>query len=344
MSRRKPGKILFQGVDAGMKLFHIAALVLIALFWLSGIGSVKPKNVGLLTRFGKLIPYSEEVPQRGPGFVLAFPYPIDQLVEIPAEEEQRLLVSDVWASWEQAGADTNAIDPVTEGYCLTGDNNIVQANVVVKYKITNPSVFHFDISDAETMIRSVFLAALSETAATWSGDQAVRTQRVVEVPNPAGGEPILVQESLSQLAAERTQQKLDRIECGITITGVEFTGMHYPRHIKADIENLQSTDITNQARLSQAQKEANALVSAAMREVDNRLTDAKNFHLAVTTEAKNEQAQFLALYREFCDRPEQTWQRMYAETMEQIWSNVGKLRVAPPNSRIILSDEEEVQQ
>ena len=87
MAQKKPGKVLFQGIEAGMKVFRWMVLVLVILFMVSGLAKVQPTHIGILTRFGKLVPVGPGNNIHEPGFVLAFPYPIDQLIQIPKDLE-----------------------------------------------------------------------------------------------------------------------------------------------------------------------------------------------------------------------------------------------------------------
>ena len=65
---------------------------------------------------------------------------------------------------------------------------------------------------------------------------------------------------------------------------------------------------------------------------------------ATVVKAQAEQKEFIPLYQEFKQAPELVWQRMYTEAMEQVWRTVGRQDFVPANSRVILTDEQEVQQ
>lgn len=339
MTRKKSGKVLFQGLESGMKLFRWAVWVLVVLFWVSGIQNVQPTNVGLLTRFGKLLPNSVQSPVREPGLVLALPYPIDQLIQVPKGQEQRLEVSEVWAALDLP-VKNNKIDPILEGYCLTGDNNIVQTRMVVKYVIVDPVAYEFKISDASTMVHDMTLAALTETIAEWKVDEVLQLQR-----RPAGesGGSVLQTEKLDAAVARRTQARLDAVESGIRVNVVEFVAMHYPRHVNKEFENVQTTRIANETSKRRAEEFAGTerFRSESLRTM--KVDEARAREHQLISEAMAEKESFMPLYEEYQKAPALAWQRIYMEAMEQVWKNVGRLDFVPANSRIILTDEQEGQ-
>lgn len=333
MAHHKPGKVLFHGIEAGMKLFRWLVLVLVVLFWLSGISSIPDKNVGLLTRFGRILPKSEQTRERGAGFVLAFPYPIDELVQVPTGVEQRIEVSEVWASLDLPIGERK-IDPITEGYCLTGDQNIVQTRFVVKYYIRNAEQFHFHVDDPNRIIQDVLLASLTETITTWSIDDVLLLSQ--------GGDGAADSRvDLRAVVMDKAQERLDQIQCGVMLTGVEFVDMHYPRHVKNAFENVQTTRTAAATLQKQREKDATRERTTAQTQRTRLIDYASESKIQIVSEAQSESDQFRPMYEEYRRSPHLVWQRMYAETMEAVWSNVGRLDLVPANSRVILPTEQE---
>lgn len=119
MSRKKATPVVFQGLQAGLRMFRWVVLVLVVWFFLSGFQKVDQSSVGLLLRFGKLT-RSGTTQVREPGAVFALPYPIDQLILVPVKREEAVEIDEVWKPVTDTGA-SDKIDPVLEGYCLTGD-------------------------------------------------------------------------------------------------------------------------------------------------------------------------------------------------------------------------------
>jgi len=128
-------------------------------------------------------------------------------------------------AWHELGETptTDMIDPVLEGYCLTGDQNIIQAKLVIKYKITDPIAYQLSVtetdgeSDRDAILRDVVLAALTQTVAGWRVDHVLNKQRphgqiadATGVLPEAFGEPLQppitnATESLPKMAGEPLQ-------------------------------------------------------------------------------------------------------------------------------------------
>ena len=121
MSRQRKIPIVFQALGAGLRMFRWVVLALIVLFLISGIQSVQQDNVGLLLRFGRLQGAAAGSQVKQPGAVFALPYPVDRLIEVPGpKQELQLTIDDAWKD-RGAGGELETIDPLKEGYLLTGD-------------------------------------------------------------------------------------------------------------------------------------------------------------------------------------------------------------------------------
>lgn len=331
MRRKKPSKVIFQGIESGMKVFRFAVLILVILFWLSGITSVQPQNVGLHTRFGKLITGPSGRKTQEPGALLALPYPIDEVIQIPRGNETALEVSEVWAALDLP-VKNNKIDPLLEGYCLTGDLSVVQTRLVVKYVISDPEAYYFNLTDSEPLVRDTVLSSLRETVSSWSSDDVLKLQRV----EPESG----VVDKLDVAVKERAQKRLNEVESGIQLNGIEFINMHYPRHVNKYFENVQTARIQNETDLRNAEGYAGKLKHSSQAQRNTLIQQARAYAIQMTSMASAEQSDFTALYEEYRKAPKLVWQRIFMESMTQVWKQVGRLDFVPANSRVILPDTE----
>ena len=235
MTREQSTPAVFQGLEAGLKMFRWVVLVLLVLFCFSGIEEIEPDQVGLLLRFGKLQGATPAAQVREPGLLLALPYPIDRVVQVPAKQEGEVVIKEVWKEIGEFAA-LDVIPPTLEGYCLTGDQNVIQTQVVAKYKITNPVAFQLRTVDPEAILHDLVLASVTQMVAAWEVDDALRLQRTD--PRASGS-----MESLVALVWGRAQQRLDDLDCGLTISALEFNQIHPPRHVIAEFRDVQSAKI-----------------------------------------------------------------------------------------------------
>ncbi len=352
MAQKKPGKVLFQGIESGMKVFRWMVLVLVILFVVSGLANVQPTHVGILTRFGKLVPAGPGNDIRDPGFVLAFPFPIDELIQVPKAQEQQLEVTNVWAALDDKEWN-DEIDPTIEGYCLTAGNDVIQVKVVVKYYIADPVEFQFNLIDSKQMIESMTVAALTECIASWNFDEVQHMSRefTTNVPQTVDGKETMVpekrKEALDVLVTQNLQERLDRVgnsETGhsaIRISNIDFVDIHHLRHVKADFENKQTAETAVHVAMDEALKQADRLRKDAQTQSIQMKNNALIYRQKLIADTIKNAREYLPQLREFLQAPEYVWQREYMNTMEQVWTNVGKLKFVPANSRVVLQDEQE---
>lgn len=326
----QPLPTVFQGLQAGLRMFRWVILLLLVLFWFSGIQEVEPDQVGLLLRFGKLQGALRTAQVHEPGLLLALPYPIDRVIQVPAKQEGEVVIKEVWKDVEDTGA-RDRIDPVLEGYCLTGDQNIVQAQVVVKYRISDPVSFQLATADPPAILHDVVLAALTQTVAGWKVNDVLRFQR----PDPQRQGYV---EGLADSVRNKAQQRLDRLDCGLSIAALEFKQLHPPRHVIAEFRDVQSAQIDVQTKKREAEGFAFRETPQAEAECNRLIQAAAAYRNTVHARAMEEYSVFEQLCTEYQLNPQLVQNRIYLETMEEVLSRVGKLDFISPDDRVILDD------
>jgi len=343
--KRKTADIVFQGLEAGLRMFRWVVVILLVLFLFSGVQKIEPDMVGLLLRFGKLQGATPGQQVRQPGLLLALPFPIDQVIEVAGKEKEgEVVIDEVWKELTDT-ATTDTIDPVLEGYCLTGDQNILQAKVVVKYRVSDPVAFELwtDEADRKLILRDVVLAALVQTVAGWTFDDAHDLQR----PDPRTGGA--TEEKLAQTVWRRAQARLDALAkrgecrgCGMTISALEFKERHPPRHVVAEFRRVQSAQIAKETSRQHAVGFANQEVPNAEAEANRMVQEATAYQDALLSRANAEVSEFKQLYEEYQKSPALVWERIYHETIEYVFENVKKHFVTP-GTKVILGENGEEQ-
>ena len=260
------------------------------------------------------------------------PYPIDQLLQVPVKQEGEVVVTEVWKEIVNLAA-SDKIDPTLEGYCLTGDQNIVQTKIVVKYRITDPIRYRLWMDNPEGMLHDIVLASLTQTVAGWNVDNVLRLQR------PTNGST----ESLASLVKQNAQRRLDEIDCGLTIFDIEFKEMHPPRHVVAEFRDVQNARIDIKTAMQTAKGFVAGKIPEAEAESNQMIQAARAHDSAIKAKARAEHSVFAEVYKEYKKNPQLVSQRILMETFEQIIENVGKLRFVSPGTRVIVSDTENKQ-
>lgn len=334
--RHKPTPVVFQGLDAGLRMFRWVILALLVLFLLSGFQNVTPGNVGLLLRFGRLAGASRAGQIKQPGLVVALPYPVDRLFLVPGpDREGEVPIDEVWKPIDET-ATLDKINPIVEGYCLTGDQNIVQARLVAKYRVSDPIRFRLAMSNPEGILHDTVLAALTQTVGGWKVNDVLRLQRGGD-----GGPGTM--ESLADVVRRRAQELLDEIQCGMEISALEFKEIHPPRHVVAAFRDVQDARIETETMKREAEGFVLGKIPAAEAEANRMIKAAMAYNNTLNARASAELSVFEQVYAEYRNNPGVVRQRILMESFEEVLTNVGRRIHLPLGSRVILPPPAEVQ-
>ncbi len=251
----------------------IAAVILGIWLVMTATYRVQAQERGVVLRFGKYIETT------GPGFHLKLPSPIDEVV-LPKVEQVN-------------SVDIGAGDGASENLMLTGDQNIIDINYAVRWKIRNPELFLFELAEPEQTIREVAEAAMRAEIGRATLNDAIGPQRA----------------QIAEQVRERMQEILDSYRAGIDVRGVDIKQADPPAAVK---------DAFND-------------VSAAQQDAVQVINQSKGYAQQLLAVAQGSAAQFNAVYAQYKLAPEVTRKRIYLETMENILSKVDKTVIEPGN-------------
>lgn len=344
-ARVASGQALFGALAATIKLLRWLLGVLVAIYLCSGITRVAPNEDALVYRLGRL---QREL--HPPGLCFALPPPIDRVVKIPTRTQHELFLN-AWAPDEAAAASATppppaasttpqmppallavlpaanlglaasappagkGLHPVFDGYSLTGDANIVQARLTVRYRIADPFAY---ASATQPETRTPLLDAVLFDAAT-------RTLATTKIDDALGAGLELFRTRVRELA----QQRIDALKLGVELVAFEVNSILPPMATAtafADVTSAQVEARTSleQARTYRAQTMPRA-ESDAFRTRQQATADARE----LTTRARGEATSFLALLQEHRASPALVESRLRAEALEQILPRVKTKTILP---------------
>lgn len=170
---------LSKALKAGFLVLKVLMLVLAVVFLFSNIFWVPEGTVAVQCRFGRIVGRDNASVRPPGGPYLAFPYPMDRIVQIPTTIQKVALFRAFWSETDSFEptvddrAETEGLRPGVQGSLLTADKNIVQGTWVVHYKVDfdtgrpedGIAVRHFathvgSVNRAEEIIRRVAQAAI----------------------------------------------------------------------------------------------------------------------------------------------------------------------------------------
>ena len=152
------------------------------LYLLSGITIVRSDEVAVMLRWGRLVGDTPALQEHGPGLLFAFPRPMDQVVRVQVKHVCEISVVDITspASEEDEGDEptlSDASNPLTQGYAVTGDQNIVHVNMVARYRVRDPAEWAFYGPKSEERLRVEVTAAMVRSLGEMGVDRVLSDGR-----------------------------------------------------------------------------------------------------------------------------------------------------------------------
>lgn len=281
------------------KVILLVLLAAVAVWLLSGIYIINPDEQGVVLRFGK---YNRTV-EPGPHYAL--PEPIESVYK---PQVTQVLRSEVGfrsvgqsATFQQGQVRTIA----EEASMLTGDENIVNVQFSVQYKINDPVQYLFNVSAPTALVRNAAEAAMREVIGNSEIDSAITDGK------------LKIQSEATQLL----QQILDRYGAGIKIIAVQLQDVHPPKEVIDAFKDVASAREDKSRIINQAEAYRNELLPKARGQAAAMRNEAQAYSATRVRNAEGEAARFDALRKEYDKSPKVTSQRLYYETMEDILSH-----------------------
>lgn len=304
---------LVEGLNAASRLFRWGAWLAVALVFASGITVVGPDEVALRLRFGELTGETAADQVHPPGLLISFPYLIDEIVRVPVKRVRELKIDGLRASGALAFRE---VDITRDGYAITGDHNVIQPDVLLKYQIVDPVRWALRVADPEGVVRDAVTTSLVRTIAEMDVD-AVLSERKRE---------------LAVAARTRAQARLDRDGQWVQLVRIEFVSLQPPPQIARYFADVQNASSDAKTKLENARAQAAEALARAESERDVLLAEAEGDALDDVATATGETKAFLALLGEYRRDPAVVWQRLYREGVREILSRIGARHVVSGES------------
>ena len=301
------------GGEGGGKVlgFVLAGL---AFVWLaSGIYIVQPDENGVVLRFGE---YVKTVTEPGPNYHL--PYPIETVIKPKVTTENIVEVGfrgsrNVGAVFgqqmRQRLRDDQIVDIKQESLMLTGDENIVDLDFTVRWRIGIPENYLFKVSNPNSALKNIAESAMREVIGKHPIDDALTENRA------------MIQEEVRSLI----QSVADEYEMGVVISGVELQQVNPPAPVIDAFRDVQAARADKERAQNEAIGYANDILPRARGEAAQILQEAEAYKSARVSEAEGAAARFSAQLKEYRGAKEVTKERLYLETMQEVMANTQKV-------------------
>jgi membrane protease subunit HflK len=206
---------------------------------------------------------------------------------------------------------TTIRDVPEESLMLTGDENIVDVDFVVFWRIANAPDFLFNIQNPEGTVKAVAESAMRE------------------IVGQSDIEPILTEARAKTEAGvqELMQKILDSYGAGVQVTQVQLQKVDPPSQVIDAFRDVQAARADQERLQNEAEAYANRIIPEARGEAQRILQAAQGYRDQVIAEAKGQADRFLAVYTQYKNAPDVTRQRIFIETMEKVLGEADKVIV-----------------
>ncbi len=234
------------------------------LYALSGITIVKSDEVAVILRWGRLVGETPALQEHGPGLLFAFPRPDgpggaragEARMGGSGEHSRSELTR---TSDERSRLTRHTLDPLTQGYAVTGDQNIVQVDMVARYRVRDPAEWAFYGPKAEDVLRVEVTAAMVRSLGEMGVDRVLSDGR----------------KNLIATATRRAQAGLDAAHSGLELASLELTRLAPPQALASDFDAVQSAYIGAETTKKDAQAFAESAIPQAQAKADAAVQTAR---------------------------------------------------------------------
>lgn len=290
----------FQGGGDNKRGLLLVGLGIFFLWLASGIYIVRPDEQGVVMRFGK---YHRTT---GPGPSYHMPFPVEMVEKPKVTAINRI---EIGVTPERYGYRNEQGGAVNESLMLTGDENIVDINFVVQWKIANAKQYLFNIRNPEAALKSVAESAMREMVGKSDINTIISENRLK-----------------TELGAKDLMQSiLDHYKAGIEIVSVNMLKVDPPAAVIDAFRDVQAAKADQESARNEAEAYRNDIIPKARGQAEQMLQDAEAYKQRVMAEAKGNAARFLSVYNEYVQAKDVTRKRIYLDTMEKVLQGMEKI-------------------
>jgi membrane protease subunit HflK len=309
---------VFGWLGEGRRYAYLIGVAVAVIWALSGIYVIQKGEEGMLFRFGKLARLGVQS-----GLHYHVPSPVERLEKIPVDKIQRVergfrsvgraagsARAYQWESRHQTGSYEKRLD---ESLIFTGDENIIDINTVIQYRVRDPMKYVLNLEDPAMAVSTYGQESLRRVVSISGIDEMLTTDRI----------------RIEEAVAARLQGLLDLSDAGIDVIGVELQDVHPPVEVVSAFREVASAKEDKNRMVNQAEAYRDSLVPEARGRAAEALAEAEAIKTESIERANGESSRFLAMVGEHRAHQDVTEIRMYLETMEVVLPGLEKFIVEP---------------
>jgi modulator of FtsH protease HflK len=280
----------------------ILAIVAVAIWLASGFYRVLPDQEGVVLTFGKWTATTT------PGLNWHWPTPIQSAYTPSVTRNNRVEIG------YRTGADQRTASPrdlQSEATMLTGDENIVNIEFTVFWRVKDVGQYLFQVRDPGGLVKIVAESAMREVVGKGPIQQAFTEGRG----------------RIETATQDVMQQLLDSYGAGVEVRQVQLQSVDPPQPVVDAFNDVQRALADRERARNEAEAYSNDILPRARGDAQRLLQEAEGYKQEVTNRAQGDAKRFLSVYEAYRASKDVTTQRLYLETIEQVLKNTKKVIV-----------------
>jgi len=310
---------LAEALRSSFAIVKVVMVLLVLLFLASGFFTVGPQERAIILRFGRAQGEGEKALLL-PGLHWSFPYPIDESIRVSISGLQQVRSSVGWYAvtpeQELSGAEPPAgatLNPIAEGYALTGDANIIHTKATLTYRIKDPVRYVFSFVNASNAVQNALDNALLRAASRFRVDD-VLTRDIA---------------GFQEVVRRQVTQSAEQQDLGILVEQCAVQSVP-PRQLKDAFANVLKAEVTRSKVLNEARGSENQVTNKASADAESRINLAQSDRARLVSDVGAQAERFQEILPQYQDHPALFAQQRLTETLGRVLTNV--------QDKIFLSD------
>jgi membrane protease subunit HflK len=286
------------GASSGRTL--ILLFLVFGLIWAAtGFYRVNPQQQGVVLRFGEWVRTSP------PGLHYHLPFPVESVLTPEVTSDNRIEIG----FRDVSGNSSSRRDIADESQMITGDENIVDIDFVVFWRIADAGQYLFNLAEPDQTIKVTAEAVMREII----GRTAIQTALT------EGRQDIQVQ------ARQQLQDLLNEYGAGVRVRDVQLLAVDPPADVIDAFNEVQRARQDRDRLKNEAEAFSNDIVPRARGEAAKLVSEAEAYQAEVVNRASGDASRFDQIFQAYLKDKAVTKERIYIETVEEIFSNVDKI-------------------
>lgn len=276
----------------------IIALIIFVVWLFSGLYTVDESERGVVLRFGEY----NRITTPGPNWHMPFPIEKVEIVNVKKSRTERI-------GFRPSGSGKSTV--ASESLMLTQDENIIQLETEVQYRVDDPAAFLFNVEDPSQTLRQMTESAVREVVGQTKMDDVIKFGR---------GE-------MAARAKVLLQSLLDDYGTGLVVTSFNFPDIQAPSQVRDAFADVIKAGADKERMKNEAEAYSNDIIPRARGRAFSIVQEAEAYKEQTIAKASGEASRFEQVLREYSKAPKITTERLYIDAMESVYTKSQKVLV-----------------